>query len=212
MQVVQIRRETKSLNRAANVLLDMRSLVRHSPGRVLAQAVEAALRGNEDLVSDVVLADEVAEELLVHAGCVDDLDVSVVRVITPMKCKLGALTAVSQKVQPSSMAFKSTGSACSRVRLFPKPKLMPMAPKPGVGTSMSANGSVLTILSRERISIWIRKQREDKKNTAIILILLSSLDAANEDGDGHGVCGVCEKDCFVYVRSKIRFEEKCETA
>lgn len=38
----------------------MRSLVRHSPGRVLAQAVETTLGGDEDLVSDVVLADEIA--------------------------------------------------------------------------------------------------------------------------------------------------------
>jgi hypothetical protein len=49
------------------------------------------------------------------------------------------LTAVSQNVQPSSIAFKRTGSACSRVRLLPRPKLMPMAPKPGTGTCMSPN-------------------------------------------------------------------------
>lgn len=60
MQVVQIRRETQPLYRAVNVLLDVRSLVRHSSGRVLAQAVEATLGGDEDFVPDIVLADEVA--------------------------------------------------------------------------------------------------------------------------------------------------------
>lgn len=50
----------------------------------------------------------------------------------------GQHTAVSQNVHPNSIALSSTGSACSRVRLLPNPKLMPMAPKPGVGTSMSA--------------------------------------------------------------------------
>lgn len=92
----------------------------------------------EDLVSDIVLPDEVAEELLVYAGCVDDLYGGSVSVDTDQKMQ-SSLTAVSQKVQPSSIAFNSTGSACSRVSLLPKPKLMPIAPKPGTGTCMSPN-------------------------------------------------------------------------
>lgn len=85
-----------------------------------------------------MLPDEVAQEFLVHAGCVDDLRDLSVYVDTDSNIQM-SLTAVSQKVQPSSNALSSTGSACSRVSLFPKPKLMPMAPKPGTGTCMSPN-------------------------------------------------------------------------
>lgn len=92
----------------------------------------------ENLVSHIVLPDEVAKELLVYAGCIDDLDSGSVHVHTIEEIQ-HMLTAVSQKVQPSSNALSSTGSACSRVRLLPKPKLMPMAPKPGTGTCMSPN-------------------------------------------------------------------------
>lgn len=56
------------------------------------------------------------------------------------------LTAVSQKVHPNSTAFKRTGSASSRLRFDPRPKLRPMAPKPGVGTWVLLKGRVLTIL------------------------------------------------------------------
>lgn len=62
------------------------------------------------------------------------------------------LTAVSQKVQPSWIAFRSTGSACSGVMFVPRPKLRPMAPKPGVGTSMSANGAVWTMVVLKLLS------------------------------------------------------------
>jgi hypothetical protein len=92
----------------------------------------------EDLISHIVLPDEVAQELLVHAGCVDDLLSRSVPVDTEKRMQ-SSLTAVSQNVQPSSSAFKSTGSASSRVSLLPRPKLMPMAPKPGTGTCMSPN-------------------------------------------------------------------------
>jgi hypothetical protein len=92
----------------------------------------------EDLISHIVLPDEVAQELLVHAGCVDDLRDLSVHVDTEKRMQ-SSLTAVSQNVQPSSSAFRSTGSACSRVSLLPRPKLMPMAPKPGTGTCMSPN-------------------------------------------------------------------------
>jgi hypothetical protein len=51
-------------------------------------------------------------------------------------------TAVSQKVHPNSIAFNNTGSASSRLRLDPSPKLMPIAPKPGVGTWMLPKGRV----------------------------------------------------------------------
>lgn len=56
------------------------------------------------------------------------------------------LTAVSQKVQPSSMALRSTGSACSADILVLMNDVMPIAPKPGTGTRMPAKGRVLTIL------------------------------------------------------------------
>jgi hypothetical protein len=57
------------------------------------------------------------------------------------------LTAVSQKVHPSSSAFNKTGSASSRLKLLPKPKLKPIAPKPGDGTLISPKGIVLTIVA-----------------------------------------------------------------
>lgn len=53
---------------------------------------------------------------------------------------------MSQKVQPSSIAFRRTGSASSRLKLDPRPKLIPMAPKPGDGTVILPKGSVFTIL------------------------------------------------------------------
>ena len=93
----------------------------------------------EDLVAHVVLPDEVSEKLLVDAGLVDDL-IQKTSVSYLRECfQQGVHTAVSQKVQPSSSALSNTGSACSRVRLFPRPKLMPIAPKPGTGTWMSPN-------------------------------------------------------------------------
>lgn len=45
------------------------------------------------------------------------------------------------------MAFRRTGSASSRLKSFPKPKLNPIAPKPGDATWMSPKGIVLTMLT-----------------------------------------------------------------
>ena len=64
------------------------------------------------------------------------------------------LTAVSQKVHPSSIAFNNTGSASSRLKLDPNPKLMPIAPKPGVGTWILPKGSVFTIADILYCSVW----------------------------------------------------------
>lgn len=57
----------------------------------------------------------------------------------------GRLTAVSQNVQPSSIAFKRTGSDCSKLRSDPIAELRPMAPKPGTGTCCPPSGSVFVI-------------------------------------------------------------------
>jgi hypothetical protein len=45
------------------------------------------------------------------------------------------------------MAFRRTGSACSKLKLVPMKALIPMAPKPGEFTVISANGTVATILA-----------------------------------------------------------------
>jgi hypothetical protein len=103
----------------------------------------------EDLVSDVVLADEVAEEFLVDARGVDDLQANVSHASKESLLKtLRKLrpTAVSQNVHPSSIAFSSTGSACSSVKLLPKPWLSPMAPNPGTGTLTSPKGRVSVMI------------------------------------------------------------------
>lgn len=97
----------------------------------------------EDLVSDIVLANEVAKKLLIHARLVNDLCHCQLDVPT---CRLLELTAVSQNVHPSSIAFNNTGSASARLRSEPKPKLIPMAPKPGTGTVVLPKGIVKTIL------------------------------------------------------------------
>lgn len=93
----------------------------------------------EDLVAHVVLPDEVSEELLVDTSLVDDLIQKTSVLSSEENFQRNKHTAVSQNVHPSSSALSNTGSACSRVRLFPSPKLMPMAPKPGTGTWMSPN-------------------------------------------------------------------------
>lgn len=72
MKVVEIRGETKSLDCAINVLLDMRSRVGDTAVSTI-HAVEAAFRGNEDLVADIVFSDKVAKELFVDAGLIDNL-------------------------------------------------------------------------------------------------------------------------------------------
>ena len=90
---------------------------------------------------------EVTKELLVDASLVDNLDngesvlVDCHNHIGNALVGRGRHTAVSQKVQPSSTALSKTGSASSRLRLDPSPKLMPMAPKPGDGTVVSWKGS-----------------------------------------------------------------------
>lgn len=106
-------------------------------------------RLTEDLVPHVVLPDEVTQELFVDTGLVHDLDAPTSAIASDLMyyTTKGEHTAVSQNVHPNSIALSSTGSACSRVRLLPRPKLIPIAPKPGVGTWMSANWNVLTILS-----------------------------------------------------------------
>lgn len=48
------------------------------------------------------------------------------------------------------MAFSRTGSASSRLKLEPRPKLRPIAPNPGVGTWMLPKEAVLTILTVDR--------------------------------------------------------------
>lgn len=70
----------------------------------------------KDLVADIVLPDEVAKKLLVDTGLVDNLRGRLARFDKNIGMQ-ASLTAVSQNVQPSSIAFKRTGSACSRVRL-----------------------------------------------------------------------------------------------
>lgn len=92
-----------------------------------------------------MLPDEVSKEFLIHTGLVNNLihgmsDYPGILIQSPW------LTAVSQNVHPSSIAFRRTGSASSRLRLLPKPKLRPIAPKPGDGTWVSLKGSVLVIL------------------------------------------------------------------
>jgi hypothetical protein len=70
----------------------------------------------EDLVADIVLPDEVAQKLLVDTGLVDNLRGQSVDFDPNDNMQLH-LTAVSQKVHPSSNALSNTGSACSNVRL-----------------------------------------------------------------------------------------------
>lgn len=117
--------------------------VRHAS---LFEDGETAFGGDENLVADVVLTNEVAEELFVDACCVDNL--TIVSVTDRIRPENSLLTAVSQNVQPSSIALRSTGSACSGVRLVPRPKERPIAPKPGVLTSMpeEPKGSVWTMI------------------------------------------------------------------
>lgn len=164
MEIVQVRSEAKSLNRAFDVLLDVRGRVGdHS---LTPKGDKATFRGNyckrlipytnentkcmqltENLVTNVVLPDEVAKELLIHTGLVDHLCIQCERLEVSVENKRCMLTAVSQKVHPSSSAFSKTGSASSRLKLLPKPKLKPIAPKPGDGTVRSPKGSVLTIFA-----------------------------------------------------------------
>lgn len=96
----------------------------------------------EDLVTNVVFPDKLAKKALVDSRLIDNLTVS-----ARFHIIVTELTAVSQKVQPSSIALSKTGSASSRLRLDPRPKLMPMAPKPGEGTSISRKGTVLTMVN-----------------------------------------------------------------
>lgn len=67
------------------------------------------------------------------------------------------LTAVSQKVQPSAIAFRRTGSASSRLKFDPRPKLSPMAPKPGDGTVMLSKGSVFTMVGSLDVELDVRQ-------------------------------------------------------
>lgn len=97
------------------------------------------------LITDIMLLNEVPKQLLVCATLVGNLNPEAIRIKT--FCFLyRCLAAVSQNVQPSSIAFKRTGSACSRFISDPMAALRPMAPKPGTGTCWPPNGSELTML------------------------------------------------------------------
>jgi hypothetical protein len=101
----------------------------------------------EYLFANVMLPNEVSEQFFIDTGLIDNLVVSKSDSAAHLCRKMTrALTAVSQNVQPSSIAFSNTGSASSRLRLLPRPKLIPIAPNPGTGIWMSLKGSVLTIL------------------------------------------------------------------
>jgi hypothetical protein len=100
----------------------------------------------KDLVSDVVFSDKISKKLFVDTSLINHL-VREISIYIQLIVRLLEHTAVSQKVQPNSMALSRTGSASSRLRLDPRPKLMPMAPKPGDGTVMSPKGIVLTIMN-----------------------------------------------------------------
>ena len=72
MKIVEIRGKTKSLNRAINVFLDMRSRVGDSHISSI-HAVEAAFRSDEDLVPNIMFSDEVAEKLFIDTSLIDNL-------------------------------------------------------------------------------------------------------------------------------------------
>lgn len=100
----------------------------------------------KDLITDVVLLDEVTEQLLIstvrYATCSGGSESNFdSQSLLGIQDSAGRLTAVSQKVQQRSMAFCRTGSASSRLRLEPMAELRPMAPNPGTGTSVLPNGS-----------------------------------------------------------------------
>lgn len=90
---------------------------------------------------------EVAKKFFVHSSLVDDLKNRFSTLRADFWISL--LTAVSQKVQPSSIALSNTGSASSRDRSDPKPKLKPMAPKPGTGTWTPRKLAVWTIFATD---------------------------------------------------------------
>lgn len=90
MEIVQVRSEAESLNRAFNVLLDVRGRV--GDYSLTPKRDNATFRGNyckrlisctnentmcmqltEDLVTNVVLPDKVSKELLIHTSLVDHL-------------------------------------------------------------------------------------------------------------------------------------------
>ena len=93
-----------------------------------------------------MFSDKISQQLLVNTGLVDDLGKRLVPAVSTLNRPALQFTAVSQKVHPSSIAFSSTGSASSRPRFDPRPKLKPIAPKPGDGTWISPKGIVLAIL------------------------------------------------------------------
>jgi hypothetical protein len=88
MQVVEVRREAKSLDGTVDVLLDVSSGICDA---AIAKDIKTAFRRNyrarltraridrqeegltEDLVPDIVFPDEVAQKLFIHASLVDDL-------------------------------------------------------------------------------------------------------------------------------------------
>jgi hypothetical protein len=158
MEIIQIRCEAQSFDCALNVVLNVRgrivdcSVLENSNATfrrhcyMLAELVHQSLLEvglTKDLIADVMLPDKVAQNLLIHTVAVGDLENRSAG--SGRAGRSPTRTAVSQKVQPNSNALRSTGSACSYVKLFPSAKLMPMAPKPGTGTSTSAKRKVLTM-------------------------------------------------------------------
>lgn len=97
-------------------------------------------------VADIVLPDKISQQFLIFAVLVSNLGHQDIRDRSYGLNLEGRFTAVSQNVQPSSMAFKRTGSDCARSRSVPMEELRPMAPKPGTGTCWSPMDSVLTIV------------------------------------------------------------------
>lgn len=88
----------------------------------------------KDFIADIMLLDKIPEQLFIGTISVCDLN----RHMRPGQSSAPSishmvllLTAVSQNVQPSSIAFVRTGSASSRLKLVPIAELRPIAPNPG---------------------------------------------------------------------------------
>lgn len=121
MQIVKVWRKSEPLDSAFDILLDVGGLVRDTS---ITKDVNTTLGSNyspwsaiflrfkkithtEDLLSNVMLPNEITQELLIDTSLVyylftsqsDGHDACII------------LTAVSQKVHPSSTALRSTGSA-----------------------------------------------------------------------------------------------------
>lgn len=105
------------------------------------------MRLTENLIANIVLPDKVTKKLFIHTSLIDNLCIRLAPSSISCNFPRYQLTAVSQNVHPSSIAFNKTGSASSRLKLLPSPKLRPIAPKPGDGTWISPKGSVLTIFA-----------------------------------------------------------------